>query len=336
MKPFFLFGVLVILLAACGGSPTPTPTQPPAPQNSANTDLSAVETAVTQRVLATLTASAPTQAPAEPTLNPTVTPPPLPPTEPPPTAAPPTLSAQVSPSVTPVPELPTQPPRAAPTQAPTEAALVVSRDALVGKILFKSTRGGGGYPNNPIWYVMDADGSNVQKLPGKEAGALYQELRPLEGYSPDRTQLVVGEVACSNPPCSLYIGEPAVAQSRSQGEWTGSKRKPYTKAVDPAWSPNGAIIVFVANWENDRTNNIFRGTPFQKNPDFRRLTDFGGQRDTRNPSFSPDGSQIVFATQDGPRWQLWVLNPNAEDFNTSNAHNLSNSEFQDWDPVWIK
>ncbi len=316
MKRLILILTVPLLFAACS-SPTPTPSAPTA-------DLSGTETAVTERVLATLTAAAPTQPPP-PEPKATVTPPPLP-----------TISLQLSPSVTPVPELPTQVLRRAPTQVPTPAPPQVSREALRGKILFKSTRGGGSYPNSFQYYVMDPDGSNVQRLEMNAAKALYNELKPLEGYSPDRSQVVIGEVACGAPPCSLYIGALEVVQARSQGEWTGSKRKGYTKAVDPAWSPNGDIIVFVANWENDRTNNIFKGTPFQTNPDFRRLTDFGGHRDTRNPTFSPDGALVAFATQDGPRWQIWVLNPNVADYQSSNPHNISNSQAQDWDPLWVK
>ncbi|HZQ08683.1 MAG TPA: hypothetical protein VFD70_19025 [Anaerolineae bacterium] len=333
----FSICVLVLLLAfvaGCGTNPTPPPATslPPAPIVNAP----ATETAIAQRIFATLTASAPSPQPLQPTLAATVTPPPAPNTAPtsapPPTNEPtvivPTLSLALSPSITP---LPTIVPTIGPTLTPTQVPLQITREGLLGKILFKSARGEREkYPSSYQYYVMNADGSGVQQVDKKAAQSLADQLKPLEGYSPDKSLLVLGELTCRGG-CRLYLGPPEVIKNRSQGEWISSG-----SADNPVWSPAGNWIAFTWNRDNNGTKNIFKGDPSKTNQDFKKLTDFGGKRDTKFPTYSPDGSQLAFATQDGPRWQIWVLNANADNPIDANAHNLSNSEFDDWDPLWIK
>jgi hypothetical protein len=325
----FLFGVVAII-AACGTPPTPvSPTTVPLPP-APTADAAATEAAVALKIFATLTASAPQD---------TVTPPPLPnatATNPPaPTVPAPTLVVELSPSVTPIPALPTRPPAVASPAAPTQAPLVVSAEALRGKILFKSTRSGGKYPNSFNYFVMDSDGTNVTQLPKEAAAGLFQAQVSNAGYSPDRSYLVVGETVCGGGRCALYIAPPEVAVTRSQGQWTPAGPS-YSRADQPVWSPDGNWVAFTWNRDNDRTKNIFKGMPFEQNQDFKRLTDIGGRRDTKSPTYSPDSAWLAFATQDGPRWQIWILDATAENFTDANAHNLSNSEFVDWDPIWIK
>lgn len=350
MNQILRFAVIALIFTvACGG--TPSPSTPPAnstPSAVPTTNAAATETAITVRVLQTITAGAPSNSGQEPTpavpgIGDTVTPPPPPgPTDANPAAiqatrVPPTLSVALSPSVTPIPVLPTRVPTAAPavpTVPPTRAPVTVSREALRGKILFKSTRAGGKYPNQFQYFVMDADGSNPRQLAKNAAEALFLELRPLEGYSPDRQLLVLGETVCGGRgQCALYLGPPESILNRSQGIWTPDNRR--YRFYDPVWSPAGDWIAFVWNNGDDKTKNIYKGPP-QQNPTFKTLTEFFAGKDTKNPTYSPDGSQLAFTTQDGPRWQIWVLDALAENPTDAKAHNLSNSEFDDWDAVWIK
>lgn len=360
--------VLLLSAAACNVNPTPTPAAPTgAPINqvvAATPNAAATETAVAVRIFATLTASSPlrgasndsstggtaTSAPKQPT--------PPQPTQPPPPATalpvaslaasipPPTISQQLSPSITPAligpttlptsaPANPNPPP--APTRAPTPAAVQISREALSGKILFHSTRNGGGY------YIINPDGSGRDQLPTEPARKLYLSLRPLEGYSPDRKLVVVGEQTCNVlNTCHLYIGEPSVVLKRSQGQWITSKNG--ERADNPVWSPDGSWIAFIWNRGTDKTKNIYKGLWAEQNQDFKRLTAFYAGKDTKDPTYSPDGSMLAFTTQDGPHWQIWILDATAESCQKrggeescpSNPHNITNSPFDETDPIWIK
>lgn len=329
MKFYFCLTLgLMILLAGCGQNPSGTPT-------SVAPIAAVTATGVTLRTAPTSTAQAPQAAPTQATDGATVTPPPLPGQPETPTAP---SGLDLSPSVTPMAVLPTVHPTSAPTVVvvPSATRQPVTSDALRGKILFKSARNGGKYPSNFQYFVMDADGSNVTKVDTNAANGLFQQLKPLEGYSPDKSYLVLGEQQCgSTAHCDLYVGPPDTIKNRSQGQWTPGGPVWY-RADNPVWSPDANWIAFVWNRDNDRTKNIFKGMPFQKNQDFKRLTDFGGHRDTKDPTYSPDGSKLVFATQDGSRWQIWIVDATAENPTDANAHNLSNSSYDDWQPLWIK
>lgn len=335
---FRLSIVCFVLVAACSQTPIATP----APANTPvalvpTTNAPATETTIAQSIFATLTASAPTVTQLPPTIADTVTPPPSPVLEPTIELSPtipfsPTLAVSVSPSITPLPTVPTSPP---PTEVPSATPFQVTEDALRGKILFKSTRNGGKYPGSYKYFVMNGDGSAAQQVDSDAAIALVTSLVPLEGYSPDKSLLVIGEERCNQGArCSLYLGPPEIIKNRSQGEW-GPPSKAGSRADNPVWSPAGNWVAFI--WNGEGTKNIYKGDPSRQNQAFIRLTNFDGHLDTKFPTYSPDGSQLAFATQQGTgRWQIWVLDPTADNFTNANPHDLSNSEFDDWDALWIK
>ena len=63
---------------------------------------------------------------------------------------------------------------------------------------------------------------------------------------------------------------------------------------------------------------------------YNRLTDARGY--DAEGSYSPDGSQIVFYSNRGSgRRQLWMMNADG-----SGERNISNNEWEDWDPVWTR
>jgi Tol biopolymer transport system component len=64
----------------------------------------------------------------------------------------------------------------------------------------------------------------------------------------------------------------------------------------------------------------------------KRLTENDKAWD-KHPSFSPDGSQIVFWSnrESAVRKQIWIVN-----LNGSGAHNISQNDYNDTDPIWVK
>ncbi len=98
-------------------------------------------------------------------------------------------------------------------------------------------------------------------------------------------------------------------------------------SYDPAWSPTGEWIAFVST--DSGGDEIYR-----VNPDgsvTQRLT-FNTWEWDKHPSWSPDGSRIVFySNRDSGRRQLWMMNNDG-----SGQVNLSNNEYNDWDPVWVR
>jgi Tol biopolymer transport system component len=218
---------------------------------------------------------------------------------------------------------------------------------LRGKIIFKSDRDGG--PFN--YYVMNADGSNIQRLEKAAAEAFANPLQAREGLSPDGSQIVLGERRCGYSidiyTCALYILDTKLHadliysdREPSQGIWFVQNN---VKAKAPVWSPRGDYIAFVSNHETPvgcrKTANLFKGTPTQK-PVIRRLTEFCAGADTDHPSFSPDGSQIVFWSEFPTKnREIFVVDVGADDsFDHRNTtpRLLTPDEYNDWDPLWIK
>ena len=93
---------------------------------------------------------------------------------------------------------------------------------------------------------------------------------------------------------------------------------------DPAWSPDGAWIVFTS--ERNGSADLFRVRP--DGADLERLTDSPAYDD--QAAFSPDGQQLVFVTTraDGTA-DLWTL-----DLQTRRAKPLTSGAGGDFRPSW--
>lgn len=98
-------------------------------------------------------------------------------------------------------------------------------------------------------------------------------------------------------------------------------------SYDPAWSPTGDWIAFVGT--NSGNDEIYRVTPDGQT--VQQLT-FNTYEWDKHPSWSPDGSQIVFySNRETGRRQLWVMNADG-----SGQRNFSSSAYEDWDPIWTR
>lgn len=208
--------------------------------------------------------------------------------------------------------------------------------SLRGKIVFKSNREG-----FPTHYVMDADGKNVKRI----SGATYDAAKQWEAWSLDRTQAATvrsaGFTRKFGYDNDIWITDP-----------TGNGR-PLTNPAndyDPAWSPRPLFdgrtwIAFVSNrGDLEHPDNVGEdlwvmhddGTsPF-------RITCYAPYFN-KHPSWSPDGNKIVWSSSlEGNHQQIFVMDVGA--FGTlqdncqldANPVNLSQNEFEETDPVWVK
>jgi hypothetical protein len=241
------------------------------------------------------------------------------------------------------------PAAAAATAVPGPSPTPLHAESLRGKIIFKSTRDHGEYPSEFLYYLMDADGTNVQQLDTQQAKNLLDVIQGLEGFSPDRKFVAMGDRACGTyfeNNCELYILEVDEHakmifsdQEPSQGVWFA---QPNVKAKEPVWSPRGDYIVFASNHENPdgcrKTQNLFKGTPKQ-NPTIRRLTSYCAGANTGRPSFNPEGTEVVYWTQfPGPSRDLYIIEVGADNGYDWRSAVPKRITFQgdNWDPVWIK
>jgi hypothetical protein len=98
-------------------------------------------------------------------------------------------------------------------------------------------------------------------------------------------------------------------------------------SYDPAWRPDGNIFAFVS--QEAGNDEIY--TMGRDGKNIQRLTTNQWEWD-KHPSYSPDGSQIVFTSNRGSgRRQLWIMNADG-----SNVRQLFSSPFEDYSPVWVK
>jgi hypothetical protein len=98
-------------------------------------------------------------------------------------------------------------------------------------------------------------------------------------------------------------------------------------SYDPAWRPGGSQFAFVSQEAgNDETYVMDRD-----GNGLRRLTTNQWEWD-KHPSYSPDGSLIVFSSnRDSGRRQLWLMGADG-----GNQRQLLSSQWEDYAPVWVK
>lgn len=202
---------------------------------------------------------------------------------------------------------PTPIPAATTAFTPTPAALPAqARD----KILFLTDRFKKREKDPPTILAMDPDGRNVALLTNDW---VYNRALELDRLSPDGSQ----EVFIRNR--ELWV------VNKADG-WTWYLFGRGGTHYEPAWSPDAGYIAFVSRLGSDEIQVINKDIG-----EVKQLTSNPWEWD-KHPSFSPDGSRIVFwSNRETGRQQIWVMNADG-----SHPVNISNNPYNDWDPVWVK
>ena len=200
------------------------------------------------------------------------------------------------------------------TPTPTAIPTTSSPDAIPGQlrglILFFSDRSG-----KQELYALDPNSGLVYSVTQQWPYALAQDEL---GFAPDRRwrALVAPDAARI---LQIQVHSYEYGDTKQVTTFTGT-------SYDPAWSPTGERIAFVTT--DPGNDEIYTVTP--DGSQSVRLTHNSWEWD-KHPSWSPDGQQIVFwSNRESGRRQLWLMNADGSD-----QHNLSNNEYNDWDPIWI-
>jgi Tol biopolymer transport system component len=181
---------------------------------------------------------------------------------------------------------------------------------LVGKILFKTRRD----RLVEYWY-MDADGANQTKMPW-EMRDRYFQAREARARSRDGQHVV-------------YVGgsQNIGVQELSSGN-TWQVTFDTFPSYDPAISSDGHWIVFVSQEGGSGQNDEI--WIIDKNGNRRQQLTFTDWEWNKLPSWSPDGSQIVFWSNRTGTSQIYVMN--------RDGSGLTQLTFEgaNWDAVWVR
>jgi len=187
----------------------------------------------------------------------------------------------------------------------------------VGKIVFVTTREG-----SPQIYTMNPDGSQQERLFVASDGACQPK------WSPDGTKLAY------ITPCQDRQAEYRNASIRIYDLQTGENQSLPSQPggdFDPSWSPDGQSIVFTSLREGMPLNpyaQIFKiGLADQE---ATRLTTTDASQPARQPSWSPDGTTILYSLNRRSLWQLWSMSVNGE----NPIQILRSGEANDTQPTW--
>ena len=221
----------------------------------------------------------------------------------------PTPTPTATPTSTP---LPTATPK--PTPIPTPKPLVAYR----GYIAFYSAD-----EEKPGIWIMDSSGQNRQYLGRssslrKEYDALVEEAR----YSPDHRYYLF--VQSTRSTAQVFVLLPKHEQ---YGDLPPEQlTKLSGLSYDPVWSPDGSRVAFVS--QENRSDDIWVINADGSRP--RNLTGNTWEWD-KHPSWSPDSRRIVFWSNREGRKQIYVMEADGRD-----VRNISNTEGEEYDPIWIR
>ncbi len=244
-----------------------------------------------------------------------------------------TVSLALTPTPTPTPE-----PTPTPTPDPFQdylAALPPQPSPLEdfpGWIVFQSDRP---YGSRYGLWVMSPDGS--QQLPVDDPDGRYEFLKKQATWTNDNVRRIWVEDDGSGKSVALYMWRYDIPVN-----WLDARVELLNNSginYQPALSPDNNAIAFTSQRTDGPLGSNYGDEIFilyfsEYNSSGyvtpHRLTKNDWEWD-KHPTFSPDSKTVVFwSNRETGRAQIWATNTDG-----TNQRNLSNNEWNDWDPVYI-
>lgn len=203
-----------------------------------------------------------------------------------------------------------------PTATPEPRPTLVFPEPLMDRILFLSDMRDG----KVRVYSMKADGTELAQLTN---GWPYTRAEERDAYTADRSLRAFAlreEQFGTRGKIQLFYNfyeYETVPQLTFFGAGT---------AWAPAWSPTEQKVAFVSN--ESRNDEIWVVERDQWPAIQLTFNDWAWDH---HPSWSPDGTEIVFGSNRSGSRQIWIMNADG-----SNQRPLTPSEYEAWDPVWVK